>query len=75
MKNKILSFIKKYPMSILFAIIALNLFSISGSLKTSAKIDQQKMICLNGDKYTNKQLRRKMGTEVPYKRCQNIIHY
>ena len=50
MKNKILPFIKKSPMSILLANIAFNLVSIAGSLKTSVKIDQQKMICLNADK-------------------------
>ena len=62
-------------MSILLAIIALNLFSIAGSLKTSAKIDQQKMICLNSNKYTTKQLQRKLGNKIPLTRCQNIIHY
>ena len=36
MKEKILPFIKKYPMSILLAIIALNLFSIAGSLRENA---------------------------------------
>ena len=46
MKNKILPFIKTYPMSILLAIIAINLISIGGSLKTSAKLDQKKLICL-----------------------------
>ena len=41
-----LDFIKKYPMSILLGIIALNLFSIAGSLKTEAKINKQKLVCL-----------------------------
>ena len=38
MKNKILPFIKKYPMSILLAIIAFNLFSIAGTLKENGKL-------------------------------------
>ena len=38
MKNKVLPFIKKYPMSILLAIIAINLFSIAGTLKENGKI-------------------------------------
>jgi predicted RND superfamily exporter protein len=46
MKEKILPFIKKYPMSILLAIIALNLFSIAGSLKTEAELNRQKLICI-----------------------------
>ena len=33
MKNKIINFLKKYPITILLAIIAINLFSIAGSLK------------------------------------------
>tara|TARA_B100000212_G_C27324777_1_gene511892 strand:+ start:184 stop:456 length:273 start_codon:yes stop_codon:yes gene_type:complete len=45
MKNKILPFIKKYPMSILLAIIALNLFSIAGSLRESSKINRNIDIC------------------------------
>jgi len=45
MKNKILPFTKKYPMSILLAIIALNLFSIAGSLKTEAEINKQRLTC------------------------------
>ena len=38
MKNKVIPFVKKYPMSILLAIIALNLFSIAGTLKENGKI-------------------------------------
>ena len=34
--TSMLNFIKKYPMSILLAIIALNLFSIAGSLRENA---------------------------------------
>ena len=41
-----LNFLKKYPMSILLAIIALNLFSIGGSLKTEAELNRQKLTCL-----------------------------
>ena len=37
-KDSIFSFLKKYPMSILLAIIAINLFSIAGSLKENGKI-------------------------------------
>ena len=42
MKNKVLPFIKKYPMSILLAIIAINLFSIAGSLRTEAYLNREK---------------------------------
>ena len=45
MKEKILPLIKKYPMSILLAIIALNLISIAGSLKPTAKLNQMKLDC------------------------------
>ncbi len=41
-----LNFLKKYPMSILLAIIALNLFSIAGSLKTESELNRQKLICI-----------------------------
>ena len=44
-KNKFAAFIKKYPMSILLAIIALNLFSIAGSLNTEAKINRMRLDC------------------------------
>ena len=37
-KDSVISFLKKYPMSILLAIIALNLFSIAGTLKENGKI-------------------------------------
>ena len=46
MKNKVLPFIKKYPMSILLAIIAINLFSISGSLRTEAYLTSKKNLCI-----------------------------
>ena len=37
-KDSIYSFLKKNPMSILLAIIAINLFSIAGTLKENGKI-------------------------------------
>ena len=37
-KDSIFSFLKKYPMSILLAIIAINLFSIAVTLKDNGKI-------------------------------------
>ena len=43
--KKILPFIKKYPMSILLAIIAINLFSISNTLRENWKLDRDKQIC------------------------------
>ena len=72
MKNKILPFIKKYPMSILLAIIAFNLFIIAGSLRTTAKLDQKKLICLNTDEYTGKQLSRKIGKNY-YMQCRMLF--
>jgi len=44
-----LNFIKKYPMSILLAIIAMNLFSIAGSLRQSAKLDKFRELCILQD--------------------------
>ncbi len=44
--DKILSFLKKYPMSILLALIAINLFSIAGSLRTSAKLNKMIITCV-----------------------------
>ena len=41
-------------MSILLAIIAIHLFSIAGSLKTSAKIDYKKLFSLEEENYTEK---------------------
>ena len=46
MKEKFLTFIKKYPMSILLAIIALNLISIGKSLRTEAKLNNHKLTCI-----------------------------
>ena len=56
-----LNFLKKYPMSILLAIIALNLFSIAGSLKSEAELNEMKIICLQKDFYTAEQLEKKLG--------------
>jgi len=58
MKEKILPFIKKYPMSILLAIIALNLFSIAGSLKTEAELNRQKLLCAKMSGFYNKEEQR-----------------
>ena len=46
MKNKVLPVIKKYPMSILLAIIAINLFSIARSLRTEAYLNREKNLCI-----------------------------
>ena len=43
--TKIISFLKKYPMSILLAIIAINLFSISNTLKENGKLERDKQLC------------------------------
>ena len=48
-------------MSILLAIIALNLFSIAGGLRTSAKLDYKRLVCLEGHKYGEKGLEKKIG--------------
>ena len=45
MKEKILPFIKKYPISNLLAIIAINLMSIAGSLRESSKINRNIDLC------------------------------
>jgi len=45
MKNKTLSFIKKYPISILLGIIVINLISISGHLKVNSKLAFYKEAC------------------------------
>ena len=62
MKEKIIPFIKKYPMSILLAIIALNLFSIAGSLNTEAKLNRMKLDCVEWYKgeITDKELLNKI---------------
>ena len=45
MKNKTLSFIKKYPLSILLGIIVLNLMNISAHLSVNSKIAFYKEAC------------------------------
>ena len=45
MKNKIINFFKKYPITVLLAIIAINLFSIAGSLKENAKLAYLREVC------------------------------
>ena len=55
MKNKVVPFVKKYPMSILLAIIAINLFSIAGSLRTEAYLNREKNLCI---KYLKHQINR-----------------
>ena len=47
----ILKFLKKYPMTIMLAIIAANLISIAGSLNTEAKLNQQKLDCIKWRNY------------------------
>ena len=54
-KNKVIQFVKKYPMSILLAIIAINLFSIAGSLRTEAYLNREKNLCI---KYLKHQIDR-----------------
>ena len=44
-KDSIFSFLKKYPMSIVLAIIAINLFSIAGTLKENGKTLMYKEAC------------------------------
>jgi len=90
-KRTFLAFIKKYPMSILLAIIALNLFSIAGTLKRNGKLNYHKQICTKKDAYiygdydyTNKELKtfrrsiaRKLG--IPRNQsdeyCRRITNY
>ena len=45
-KQSVIDFIKKYPMTILLAIIAINLYSISSSLKVEQEINRQKLLCI-----------------------------
>ena len=45
MKNKILSFIKKYTLIILLGIISINLITVSKYLKDSAKLAFYKEVC------------------------------
>ena len=45
MKNRTLSFIKKYPISILLVIVIINLIIISGHLRVSSKLAFYKESC------------------------------
>ena len=45
MKNKSLSFIKKYPISILLGIIVINLMTISSNLRVNSKLAFYKETC------------------------------
>ena len=45
MKNKTLSFIKKYPLSILLGIIVINLMTISANLRVNSKLAFYKEVC------------------------------
>ena len=45
MKNKPLSFIKKYPLSILLGIIVINLMTISANLRVNSKLAFYKEVC------------------------------
>ena len=67
-----LNFIKKYPMSILLAIIALNLFSIARSLRTEAEINRDKLICI---KWTKEYLNNNSSRTAVYPTCKAIQIY
>ena len=73
MKNKIPPFIKKYPMSILLAIIALNLMSIARSLGTEARINQKKLICLEQQLYTKEELEKKLISKPWHFVCEELF--
>ena len=45
MKNKTLSFIKKYPLSILLGINVINLMTISAHLRVTSKLAFYKEVC------------------------------
>ena len=45
MNNKPLSFIKKYPLSILLGIIVINLMTISANLRVNSKLAFYKEVC------------------------------
>jgi len=45
MKNKVLSFIKKYPLHILLGIIVINLITISSHLRVNSKLAFNKEVC------------------------------
>ena len=45
MKNKTISFIKKYPLSILLGIIVIDLMTISGYLRVNSKLALYEEAC------------------------------
>ena len=45
MNNRTLSFIKKYPLSILLGIIVINLMTISAHLRVNSKLAFEKVAC------------------------------
>ena len=45
MRNKTLSFIKKYPLSILLGIIVINLITISAHLRVNSTLAFYKQVC------------------------------
>ena len=45
MKNKTLTFVKKYPISILLGIIVINLITISTHLRVNSKLAFYKEVC------------------------------
>ena len=45
MKNKTISIIKKYPLSILLGIIVINLITISAHLSVNSKLALNKEVC------------------------------
>tara|TARA_B100000212_G_scaffold326911_1_gene289761 strand:- start:44 stop:310 length:267 start_codon:yes stop_codon:yes gene_type:complete len=45
MKNKTLSFIKKYSLSILLGIVVINLMTISANLRVNSKLAFSKEVC------------------------------
>ena len=86
MKNKTLSFIKKYPLSILLGIVVINLMTISANLRVNSKLAFSKEVCsryfafyaygtdkeaLKNEQNTAKKL--KMPEELVDAYCQRIV--
>ncbi len=68
-----LLFIKKYPMSILLAIIALNLFSIAGSLKETSKYHADLRNCAKYLLTQDEKYSKKIGMgEIKDKYCRSL---
>ena len=63
MKEKILPFIKKYPMSILLAIIAIQLVNISQKLDQSGKLAGDQRACTRWLAYINNKLYEEANAE------------